>query len=363
MKKKKAMDKLLTQQHEKRRTLPWRLREKTIEAVKFEDKNALKPILRLLEGVRMTKILLLQTGVGYLVADYKIWGKENFMNIRRLNLRWRSVSRAERLQSQEVLHTIPKDLKPFKGKKAQTYLAIAACFEDWLQRIDVLKSDPATYRSAALALTDAGFNSIAALRGVRPADAEDVGAKAAATVLLRKAFDRVKKEEDDEQHNLLEANKEARKRHKKTENLRRTHCNAEEIANNLTLEAFKEGWQATDVEVNNFRIDDVTTGKTKPRKFLAQWCDANRRGVGVKEVLKQRGDLFKLASSKECSAAVAPICHWHPLLPTRGQSSTKVSSGRGVVLEFVLEPWNCVQLHQLPHLRVRVCIREHSLEA
>ena len=96
----------------------WRLRENIIEAVKFEDKDALKPILRLLEGVRMTKLLLLQTGVGYLVADYKIWGKENLLNIQRLNLRWRSVSRAERVQKQEVLHTIPKDLKPFKGKKA-----------------------------------------------------------------------------------------------------------------------------------------------------------------------------------------------------------------------------------------------------
>ena len=60
----------------------------------------------------MTKLLLLQTGVGYLVADYKIWGKENLMNIQRLKFRWRSVSRAERVQKQEVLHTIPKDLKP-----------------------------------------------------------------------------------------------------------------------------------------------------------------------------------------------------------------------------------------------------------
>jgi len=77
----------------------------------------------------------------------------------------------------------------------------------------------------------------------------------------------------------------------------------------LTLEVFKEGCQAMDVEVNNFNIDDVSTGKTKPRKLLAQWCDANRRGAGVKEVMKQRGDLLKLAVNQGSLLAVTRL--WH----------------------------------------------------
>lgn len=55
---------------------------KTIEAVKYEDKDALKPILRTFE--RVTN--------GYFVVDYKTLGKDNLMNIQRLKLEgWVSV--------------------------------------------------------------------------------------------------------------------------------------------------------------------------------------------------------------------------------------------------------------------------------
>lgn len=147
------------------------------------------------------------------------------------------------------------------------------CSEDELYKRSV-QVGPASYWNAAVALFGAGFNSIAVLRGFRLADAEDMGTKASATVLLHKVFDHVKKDADDDQHNFFEATREARKRQTK-ENPRKTHCNAEEVASTLTLEPFKQGWQAMDVEVNNLNINDVSTGKTKPKTLFAQWCDGN----------------------------------------------------------------------------------------
>ena len=145
-----------------------------IQAVKYGDHSKLKPVLRDLEKVRMTKHLLLLTGIGYLVHDFQLWGKSNLLNIQRLDQRWRQISRAQSIQKMDSLHQVPQDVRPFQGMKSANYLATFACFEDWLSRVDVLKSDPVVYREAAVALVDEGLKTLPSLRGVRPGDAEYV---------------------------------------------------------------------------------------------------------------------------------------------------------------------------------------------
>ena len=85
MKGKKKQNKTVLEwkqwQQERDRQKLWRLRKQIIEAVKYRDHSKLKPLLRDLEKVRMTKALLLLTCIGYLVHDYQLWGKSNLLNI------------------------------------------------------------------------------------------------------------------------------------------------------------------------------------------------------------------------------------------------------------------------------------------
>ena len=66
-----------------------RLRNSLIEAKVFEQHQRIKPLFRRLEQLKMTKAILAQTGLGFLVMDYTMWPKG--LDAARITLRsnWR----------------------------------------------------------------------------------------------------------------------------------------------------------------------------------------------------------------------------------------------------------------------------------
>ncbi len=94
------------------------LRARLAEAFRMKQNEKLKPLLRNLEDVHMTKEVLMETGVGYFVTERSLWPEDLHVHVQRLHERWRLLRRGKQIDMHwRQVQLLPADKRPWAGNR------------------------------------------------------------------------------------------------------------------------------------------------------------------------------------------------------------------------------------------------------
>ena len=137
-----------------------RLRARLTEVFRTKQNEKLKPLLRNLEDVQMTKEILMETGVGYFVTERSLWPKDLHVHAQRLHERWRLVQRGKKFDMHwRQVQLLPADKRPWAGCKGGRFLTRCSALASWMRAHDSEVVSGEVYQEAAFQLCLQGVDT------------------------------------------------------------------------------------------------------------------------------------------------------------------------------------------------------------
>ena len=143
-----------------------RLQLQIVEAATFGLKDKFLPLLRALQKVKLSKEIMMKTGLGVLVADSRMWPDKLQPEVKVLEMTWRNAQRKmnpvygiENVQ----IHT---EMVPWNNQKRELFMEKASHMVTYMELNGNVKAATEVYKLAGVRLVFNGYNDIRELDSV-----------------------------------------------------------------------------------------------------------------------------------------------------------------------------------------------------
>ena len=261
-----------------------RLQLQIVEAATFGLKDKFLPLLRALQKVKLSKEIMMKTGLGVLVADSRMWPDKLQPEVKVLEMTWRNAQRKmnpvygiENVQ----IHT---EMVPWNNQKRELFMDKASHMATYMKLNDDVKAAPEIYKLAGVRLALNGYNDIRELDSVVAHDIAPAVANTAVRVAICRAIalqTRLGNAIKNRRVQIVLEQAEVATRAK--------HINGEQVAANVAKNAQADALDKIDDKFEEFGVQK-TKHRPKPRSLIKDLnkVAANHGQSKVEELLDEK---------------------------------------------------------------------------
>lgn len=261
-----------------------RLQLQIVEAATFGLVDRFLPLLRALQKVKLSKQIMMKTGLGVLVADTRMWPEKLQPEAKALEMTWRKAQRQMNpVYGIENVH-IHTEMVPWNNQKRELFVDKASNMATYMKLNDDVKAAPEIYKLAGLRLALNGYNDIRELDSVVAQDISPAVANTAVRMAICRAIAL--------QTRLGNATRSRRVQialEQAEVATRVRHINGEQVAANVAKNAQADALDKIDEKFEEFGVQR-TKDRPKPRSLIKDLNKvvANHGHSKVEELLNEK---------------------------------------------------------------------------
>jgi len=150
---KKEVSDAMRQQLEVKVQSVLRLRHRVVECFRTNQVDKYQPLLRQLQELKVSRLVLARTGIGYLVSKPKDWPGRLQPLVIALKQSWERVAKDnDAIHGHGRLTILPLDKLPFRGDSAKLFMQKVALLGSWMKTMDKELNSDEIYKEGAMAM-------------------------------------------------------------------------------------------------------------------------------------------------------------------------------------------------------------------
>jgi len=355
--KKKEVSDAMRQKLEVKVQSVLRLRHRVVECFRTNQVDKYQPLLRQLQELKVSRLVLARTGIGYLVSKPKDWPGRLQPLVTALKQSWERVAKDnDAIHGHGRLTILPLDKLPFRGDSAKLFMQKVALLGSWMKTMDKELNSDEIYKEGAMTMVMTGLDDPKALDGLCPEDAGDFHSSPTVRAMLARCFDVATA-----QGRARRVKMSAVRREQEKENC--AGVSAKVVANQVEYMASAQALEQVNIDFVKLGVDTLAE-KRRPRAVIQRLATAKlNHGDAVVEQLEKRQKTVmaqNVAGSNKSAASGLTCWYWFAtqILDYPEDSTLPPSSDTDVMLYAGIFTCSGTAANYVGHLRLG-CAMEH----
>ena len=280
-----------------------------MEAFVWGDNKILRSCLNELKSLQLNKIILAQTGIGYLVSNSSGWPSEMAKEVSALCETWKVHMNSTQVILRSQL--CPQYQQPFGGQKIKIFTDKVDNISSFFKEVDGREAEDHQYKRIGLDLALQGFSKGEQVTGMTVEEWPKLYANPVITRILERVTLklRIRQKKRSIEQMVMEEQQALEDAKSQTFGVK---GNAASTGEEFVLQAKPESLLRNDGELQSMGITPNNT-KMMPRQILAELNTATLVDQAkVQHTLSERGEMMKLASfGGSIDATRSGLKSWH----------------------------------------------------